>query len=152
MRMTIMMMLMSMSKCRKKGVQFALSPERSEPRCISRHNNRRAALLCSYATHISQGSTTSIVWSWFEALLLFYAIQCCRYSAPYRGRVYKWKFCQSVHLSVCVSVITSNSFPYSDSELTQPPPVDLSHATSPTVSNVPHPWLPCPPVNWSLND
>ena len=40
-------------------------------------------------------------------------------------------------------------FPYSDSKLTQPPPVDLSHTTSPTVSNVPHPCLPCPPVNWS---
>ena len=39
-------------------------------------------------------------------------------------------------------------FPYSDSKLTQPPPVDLSHTTSPTVSNVPHPCLPCPPVNW----
>ena len=42
-------------------------------------------------------------------------------------------------------------FPYSDSKLTQPPPVDLSHATSPTVSNVPHPCPPCPPVNWSTN-
>ena len=38
--------------------------------------------------------------------------------------------------SVRLSVITYY-FPYSDSKLTQPPPVDLSHATSPTVSNVP---------------
>ena len=50
---------------------------------------------------------------------------------------------------ICPSVINSYSFPYSDSKLTQPPPVDLSHATSPKVSNVPHPCLPCPPVNWS---
>ena len=54
----------------------------------------------------------------------------------------------SVHLSICLSVITSYSFPFSDSKLTQHPPVDLSHATSPTLSNVPHPCLPCPPVNW----
>ena len=33
---------------------------------------------------------------------------------------------------VCPSFITSYSFPYSYSKLTQPPPVDLSHATSPT--------------------
>ena len=33
--------------------------------------------------------------------------------------------------------------------LSQPPQVDLSHATSPTVSNVPHPCLLCLPVNWS---
>ena len=57
----------------------------------------------------------------------------------------------SLHLSICLSVITSNTFPYSDSKLTQPPPVDLSQATSPTVSNVPHPCPPCPPVNWSTN-
>ena len=55
----------------------------------------------------------------------------------------------SVCLSVCLYVITSYYFPYSDSKLTQPPPVDLSHATSPTVSNVPHLCLPCPPVNWT---
>ena len=56
-----------------------------------------------------------------------------------------------VYPFVCPYVITSNSFPYSDSKskLTQPPPVNLSHTTSPTVSNVPHPCLPCPPVNWS---
>ena len=36
--------------------------------------------------------------------------------------------------------------------LTQPPQVDLSHATSPTVSNVPHTCLPCPPVHWSPNE
>ena len=29
------------------------------------------------------------------------------------------------------------------------PPVNNSHTKSPTVSNVPHPCLPCPPVNWS---
>ena len=34
-------------------------------------------------------------------------------------------------LFICLSVITSNSFPYSDSKLTQPPPVDLSHASLP---------------------
>ena len=42
-----------------------------------------------------------------------------------------------VFLPICLSVITSNSFPYSDCKLTQPPTVDLCHATSPTVSNVP---------------
>ena len=41
--------------------------------------------------------------------------------------------------------ITNESFP----KLTQPPPVDLSHATSPTVSNVPNQCLQCPPVNLS---
>ena len=55
----------------------------------------------------------------------------------------------SVRLAVWRSVITSYYFPYSDSKLTQHPPVDLSHATSPTVSNAPHPCPPCPPVNWS---
>ena len=71
------------------------------------------------------------------------------YSTPYTGWVYKWKFSPFVCLSVCSSVITSYYFPYSDSKLTQPPPVDLSHATSAMISNVPHPCLPCPPVNWS---
>ena len=43
---------------------------------------------------------------------------------------------------------SSYSFPYSDSKLTHPPPVDLSHATSSTVSsNVPNRCLPCPPIN-----
>ena len=56
----------------------------------------------------------------------------------------------SISLSICLSVITSNSFPYLDSKLTQLPPVDLGHTTSPMVSsNVPHSCLPCPPVNWS---
>ena len=55
----------------------------------------------------------------------------------------------SLSLSICLSVITSNSFPYLDSKLTQLPPVDLGHTTSPMVSNVPHPCLPCPPFNWS---
>ena len=54
----------------------------------------------------------------------------------------------SVHLFVHLSVITSYSFP-SDSKLTQPPLFDLSHRTFPKVSNVPHPCLLCPPVNWS---
>ena len=50
----------------------------------------------------------------------------------------------SVCLSICLSVITSTSFPFSsDSKLTQPLLVHISHATSPTVSNVPHPCLPC---------
>ena len=40
-------------------------------------------------------------------------------------------------LFIYLSVITFYSFPYSDSKLTQPPPDNLSHATSPTVSNVP---------------
>ena len=72
------------------------------------------------------------------------------FSRPqYRGRVCKWKFWPFFCPFVCPSVIISYSFPYSNSKLTQPPPVDLSHATSPTVSNVPHPCLPCPPVNWS---
>ena len=53
------------------------------------------------------------------------------YSTPFWGRVYKWKFCLSICLSVCLSVITSYSFP-SDSKLTQHPPVNLNHATSPT--------------------
>ena len=55
----------------------------------------------------------------------------------------------SIYLFVCLSVITSYSLHYSDSKLTQPPPADLSYATSPMVSNVPHPCLPCLPVNWS---
>ena len=63
------------------------------------------------------------------------------YSTPFWGRVYKWKIC----LSICLSVITS----YSDSKLTQHHPVNLNHATSLTVFNFPHPCLPCPPVNWS---
>ena len=53
---------------------------------------------------------------------------------------------------ICLSVITSHSFPYSDSKLTQPPAVNHSQVTSPMVSNVPHPCLPCPPVNWSPNE
>ena len=53
------------------------------------------------------------------------------YSTPFWGRVYKWKFCLFVHLFICLSVITSYSFP-SDSKLTQHPPVNLNHATSPT--------------------
>ena len=55
----------------------------------------------------------------------------------------------SIYMFVCLSVITSYSLHYSDSKLTQHPPVDISHTTSPTVSNVPHPCLPCLPVNWS---
>ena len=47
-------------------------------------------------------------------------------------------------LFVCLSICPSSLqfFSYSDSKLTQPPPVDLSHATSPNVSNAPHPCLP----------
>ena len=43
----------------------------------------------------------------------------------------------SIRLFVRLSVITSHCLPYSDSKFAQPPPVDLSHVTSPTVSNVP---------------
>ena len=53
------------------------------------------------------------------------------YSTPFGDRVYKWKFC----LSVCLSVIASYSFPFlSESKLTQPlplypiSPIHVSHA------------------------
>ena len=49
----------------------------------------------------------------------------------------------SIYMFVCLSVITSYSLHYSDSKLTQPPPADLSYATSPMVSNVP-PMSPMP--------
>ena len=55
------------------------------------------------------------------------------FTQPRSGvRVYKWKFCPFV----CLSVINSFSFPYLDSKLTQHPPVNLNHTTSLTVSNV----------------
>ena len=38
------------------------------------------------------------------------------YSTPFRGRVYKWKICLAVCLSIYLSVITSYSFPSSDSK------------------------------------
>ena len=55
-----------------------------------------------------------------------------------RGRVYKWKFC----LSVCLSVITSYYFPSSASKLTQPPPVDL-------LVTQPFPRYPTSPIHVS---
>ena len=84
------------------------------------------------------------------------------YSTPFESRNGNSEFqilsiCPFVCLSVCPSVrpsvIISYYFPYSHPKLTQPPPFDLSHATSPTpVSNVPQPCLPCPPVKWSPNE
>ena len=50
-------------------------------------------------------------------------------------------------LSICPSVCLSSLLILFLIHATSP--VDLSHATSPTVSNVPHPCLTCPPVNWS---
>ena len=76
----------------------------------------------------------------------------CFYSTPFRGRVYKWKIC----LFICLSVITSYSFP-SDSKLrrvTQPLP---RYPMSPSMSPMPPPphspvnWSPLP-VNWSPNE
>ena len=78
-------------------------------------------------------------------------MKLCFYSTPFWGRVYKWKFCLFICLSVHLSVITSYSFPFSDSKLTQPPPVNLNHATSPTVSNFPHPCLPCTGITGNGN-
>ena len=52
---------------------------------------------------------------------------------------------------VCLSVITSYSFPFSDLKLTQHPPVNLNHTTSPTVSNIPHPCLPCTGITGNGN-
>ena len=68
------------------------------------------------------------------------------FSTPYRGWVYKWEFCLSILLSVRLSVITSY-FLYSDSKLTQPSPVDLSHATSP--DGIQWHWIPMSPIHVS---
>ena len=110
---------------------------------------------------------------WLTLFLMYF------YSTPFWGRVYKWKLCLYVHLFVCLSSLlilflfqTKSLRNILQSTLiTQPlpryliSPIHVSHAresremgipahpctqaTSPTVSNVPHPCLPCPPVNWS---
>ena len=78
------------------------------------------------------------------------------YSTPYRGRVYKWKFCPLICLSVCLSSLLI-LFLYSDSKLrrvTQPLP---RYPMSPSMSPMPPPphspvnWSPLP-VNWSPNE